>query len=169
MPAYSRMLAQQRQVQHHLSMLLRLSAIQDHAETPEAWEAVLSCKEKEIAALAALDLTRLLQEAQDFVAQAPAARYPELADLVALNLESLRGLCDSETAAVERARTADRSPPHPRHRRPPRPPPLRRLHPRRRPPLSRPHAIDCLHNNQYIVLYINYTAFVQRVGVVTHR
>ncbi len=76
MPAYEQMLARQRQVQHHLSLLLRLAAMQEDASTPQAWHAVLACKEKELAALAALGLARLLQEARDFLEAAPSGRHP---------------------------------------------------------------------------------------------
>ncbi len=103
MNAYEQTLAQ-RELQRHLSMLLRLGAIQEHASTPEAWRAVLDCKDKEIAALHALNLAGTLQAGRELLATLAPGSHPELTELVALNIDALLRLCASEAEAARRAR-----------------------------------------------------------------
>jgi hypothetical protein len=103
MPTYERVVAQQRRVHSHLDTLLRLGDMQLQASTPEAWEAVLACKDKEISALTELDLAAAMCEAQQFLSSSTTEPPSALADLLALNTETLRRVGELESKALARA------------------------------------------------------------------
>jgi len=98
-------LDRQAQVGRCLAALVRLGEMEQRIANPYTWEAVLACKDREIAALAALDFPALQQECRELAAS-PEPQAARLAELMTANAELLGQVCALEQAALERAAAA---------------------------------------------------------------
>jgi len=101
--AFERALAAQLEVGQTLNALLRLAEMEQSASTPDAWDALIACKQREIDALASKNFPELVERCRDLLVRPDQPASSRLAGLIERNRDMLVRICALERRAMSRA------------------------------------------------------------------
>jgi|GEM_PF-2176531 len=100
---FERALAAQLEVGQTLNALLRLAEMEQSASTPDAWDALIACKQREIDALASKNFPELVERCRDLLARPDQPGSDRLVGLIERNRDMLARICALGLRAMSRA------------------------------------------------------------------